>query len=166
MKKIVVGIMGPGNASPLEVQTARELGRCIASQGWILLTGGCNSGVMTAANQGAKEAGGLTLGILPDRDDRHLCPHVDIAIVTDMGSARNNINVLSSDVVVACGMGPGTASEIALALKAGKFVILLHLSRAGQEFFAQLAPEKAIAVDTPAAAVDRIREILANGNPK
>lgn len=161
MRKIIIGIMGPGNASPREAETARELGRAIASQGWILLTGGGNAGVMAAANQGAKEAGGLTVGILPGPDDRHLCPDVDIAIFTDMGSARNNINVLSCDVVVACGMGAGTASEIALALKAGKPVILLHLSRAGQEFFAQLAPEKAIAIDTPAAAIDRIRDILA-----
>lgn len=33
--------------------------------------------------------------------------------------------VLSSTVVVAVGMGPGTASEVALALKAGKPVVLL-----------------------------------------
>lgn len=42
---------------------------------------------------------------------------VDIPIVTGMGSARNNINALSSNVLVAVGMGPGTASEVALALK-------------------------------------------------
>ena len=42
---------------------------------------------------------------------------VDLPIVTDLGNARNNINVLSSNVVIACGMGLGTASEVALALK-------------------------------------------------
>ena len=43
-----------------------------------------------------------------------------------MGSARNCINVLSSQVVVACPGGMGTLSEIALALKYSKPVILLN----------------------------------------
>ena len=152
--------MGPGNASELEMQTARELGWGIASEGWVLLTGGRNAGVMAAATLGAKEAGGLTIGILPDGDDRALCDGVDIAIITDMGSARNNINILSSDALVACGMGMGTASEIALALKAGKTVILLHPGNAGKVFFSQLSPDNVIVVDDADTAIDRIREIL------
>ena len=44
-----------------------------------------------------------------------------------MGSGRNIINVLSSDVVVACPGGAGTISEIALALKHGKTVICLGM---------------------------------------
>jgi uncharacterized protein (TIGR00725 family) len=56
-----------------------------------------------------------------------------------MGSARNNINVLSSDVVVACGMGgAGTASEIALALKGNKPVILLNNSEESRQFFRKI----------------------------
>ncbi len=43
---------------------------------------------------------------------------IDIPILTDVGEACNNINVLSSRVVFACGMEAGTASEVALALKA------------------------------------------------
>jgi uncharacterized protein (TIGR00725 family) len=56
-----------------------------------------------------------------------------------MGSARNNINVLSSDIVVACGMGgAGTASEIALALKGNKPVILLNNSKESRQFFRKI----------------------------
>jgi hypothetical protein len=48
-----------------------------------------------------------------------------------MGSARNYINVLTSEVIVACGAGgAGTASEIALALKSNKFVVLFNSSEA------------------------------------
>jgi len=66
------------------------------------------------------------LSELPTGDSSAASYAVDIPIVTDMGSARNNINVLSSDVIIACGMGPGTASEIALAVKNGRKVILLN----------------------------------------
>lgn len=63
---------------------------------------------------------------------------VDIPIITGLGSARNNINVLSCAVVVAVGMGPGTASEVALALKAKKHVVLLGASEDAVKFFTSL----------------------------
>ena len=62
----------------------------------------------------------LTVGVLPTTRDK-ISKYVDVAIVTEMGSARNNICVFSSQVIVACGLGgSGTVSEVALALKAGK----------------------------------------------
>src|SRR4028119_1144630 len=116
MKKIIIGVMGPGEqATATDLQNAYELGKLIAQQGWVLLTGGRNVGVMDAANTGAKAANGLTVGILPTADPSGISKAIDIPIFTDMGNARNNINVLSSDVVIACGMGAGTASEVALA---------------------------------------------------
>ncbi|MBF0186896.1 MAG: cytochrome [Magnetococcales bacterium] len=136
MRKRVVGIMGPGDgASEQEIAWGEALGRRVAKLGCVLLTGGRNVGVMESANRGAQEVGGLTLGILPDADDRRLSQHVDIAVFTDMGNARNNINVLSCDVVIACGMGLGTASEIVLATKAGKPVHLVTDSDSARTFF-------------------------------
>ncbi len=93
---------------------------------WVLLTGGRNVGVMDAASKGAHQAGGFTIGILPSDDGYDASEYLDIPIHTGMGSARNNINVLSSDVVVACGSGAGTTSEIMLAMKSGKPLILLN----------------------------------------
>ena len=92
---------------------------------------------MGATCSGAKQiAESLTLGILPGASGDE-GPEVDIAVFTGMGEARNAINVLTSDVVVACGVeGPGTISEIALALKANKPVILLGASAAARELFA------------------------------
>jgi uncharacterized protein (TIGR00725 family) len=124
-RKPVVGVMG-GSAVSAEVEaTAFELGRAVAARGWTLLNGGRNCGVMAASARGAKQAGGFTIGILPDRDAAAACPDLDVAIATGMGDARNLINVLSSDVVIALAGGAGTASEVALALKNGKRVILL-----------------------------------------
>lgn len=161
MKKTVIGIMGPGlGAIEIDRQVAYELGRFIALEGWVLLTGGRNVGVMEAANQGAKQENGLTIGILPTSDDRGISDAVDIAIFTDMGNARNNINVLSSDVVVACGMGLGTASEVALALKSNKPVILLNCDRPTQVFFQQLSPDRVWVADRVEGAMQTLKMIL------
>ncbi|MGN7613147.1 TIGR00725 family protein [Magnetococcales bacterium HHB-1] len=136
MKRKLIGVMGPGDgANKKEIKRAFALGAEIAKKGWVLLSGGRNVGVMEAANQGAHSEGGLTVGILPDGDSRRVSEAVDIAIFTDMGNARNNINVLSSDVVVACGMGAGTLSEIALAIKGKKPVVLLGDERQCETLF-------------------------------
>jgi uncharacterized protein (TIGR00725 family) len=161
MKKTLIGVMGPGNnATPGDLKNAHELGKLIAQEGWILLTGGRNAGVMDAASKGAKTAGGLTIGILPNNSTEGISEAVDIAIVTDLGNARNNINVLSSDVVIACGMGTGTASEVALALKNGKPVILLTEHTQSHAFFPSLSPSQVFSASTPRETVFLAKKIL------
>lgn len=78
---------------------------------------------MEAACRGAKEAGGLTVGILPGTDRAAANAFVDVAIPTGLGEARNALVVRAADALVAVGGGYGTLSEIALALKAGKRVV-------------------------------------------
>ncbi len=79
MKKIIIGVMGPGEqATATDLQNAYELGKLIAQQGWVLLTGGRNVGVMDAANQGAKSANGLTVGILPGNNTNDT-PYVSLS---------------------------------------------------------------------------------------
>jgi hypothetical protein len=161
MKKIIIGVMGPGEkATVTDVQNAYELGKFIAQKGWVLLTGGRNVGVMDAANKGAKSVNGLTIGILPSENQKNVSEAVDIAIFTDMGNARNNINVLSSDLVIACGMGAGTASEVALALKANKQVILLTEDEESKFFFKKLSPENVHVVESVTAAIATATQIL------
>jgi uncharacterized protein (TIGR00725 family) len=82
---------------------------------------------MEAAAEGARTAGGLTLGILPgiSAKDSPPNPHIELAIFTGLGEARNWINVCASDAIIAIGGGFGTLSEIALALKAQKPVVLI-----------------------------------------
>jgi uncharacterized protein (TIGR00725 family) len=161
MRKIIIGVMGPGEkATAKDLQNAYELGKLIAQQQWILLTGGRNVGVMDAASKGAKSTNGLVLGILPDDSKRGISEAVDIAIFTDMGNARNNINVLSSDLVIACGMGAGTASEIALALKGNKQVILLTDDVESKVFFQKMSPTNVYLVDEAQEAIATAQTIL------
>jgi uncharacterized protein (TIGR00725 family) len=155
--------MGAGEPSPLQRHAAQRMGRLIAEAGWILLTGGRPAGVMDAAGAGAREVpGSLTLGILPGGPEDAVSPHVDLAVFTGMGDARNVINVLSSDVVVACGVeGPGTAAEVALALKARRPIILLGAPAGVVEFYRPLDPEGLLHhAATPEAAITLIRALL------
>jgi uncharacterized protein (TIGR00725 family) len=155
--------MGAGEPAPLTLEAARRLGQLLAEAGWVVLTGGRPTGVMEAASAGAKAvAGSLTLGVLPTGPDGPVSAHVDVAVFTGMGDARNAINVLSSDVVVACGVeGPGTASEVALALKAGRPTVLLAPTPAAAELFRTLARKVSLhEVATPEAAIEVIDQQL------
>lgn len=161
MGRFVVGVMGPGaNAAERDVRAAYELGRAIALEGWVLLTGGRAAGVMDAATRGAHDAGGLTVGVLPTEDESAATEHAELLILTGMGQARNNINVLSSSVVVACGMGAGTAAEVALAVKARKPVVLLNSGEEAAAFFKSLGGDRVSTADTPARALDLIKRIV------
>jgi uncharacterized protein (TIGR00725 family) len=111
-----IGVMGPGFCSPEVYELARQVGLLIGQKGAILITGGLG-GIMEAAAKGAKEAGGITIGILPGNDATEANRYIDVPIVTDLGNARNVINVLTSQAIIAIRGAFGTLSEVALALK-------------------------------------------------
>jgi len=101
---------------------AEAVGRELAARGAVVVCGGLG-GVMEAACRGAKKAGGLTVGILPGTDRAAANAFVDVAVPTGLGEARNALVVRAADALIAVGVGYGTLSEIALALKAGKRVV-------------------------------------------
>ena len=161
MRRFIVGVMGAGEgARDRDVETALRLGELIAREGWVVLSGGRNVGVMAAVNRGAKKvAGSLTLGILPHAR-AGVSEDVDVVLITDMGNARNNINVMSSDVVVACGTGgAGTASEVALAIKAKKPVILLDADEPSRAFFLNIGGAGVTTADSPESVIVKIKAI-------
>ncbi len=161
MSKPIIGVMGPGErASQKDIDHAYELGKLIAKQNWILLTGGRNMGVMDAASKGAKHSGGLTVGILPSENKDGISEFVDIPICTGMGSGRNNINVLSSDVIIACGTGAGTISEVTLALKAQKPIVLLNPSKNMVKLLDKLSYPNPDIASSPQDTITLIRQII------
>ena len=162
-RRPVIGVMGASEPSPGTLAVARRLGRLAAEAGWVVLTGGRPAGVMEAASAGAKSVpGSVTIGVLPSGREGPVSSHVDLAIFTGVGEARNAINVLSSDVVVACGVeGPGTASEVALALRLGRPTVLLAAAPAAAMFFQSIEPHGRLhQVQTPEAAIDLIEHRL------
>jgi uncharacterized protein (TIGR00725 family) len=161
MAKPIVGIMGPGeNARPEENEMAFELGKAIAEHGWILLTGGRSFGIMEAAMKGAHEGNGLTIGVLPNDNAEGSSDNADIKIITGLGSGRNIINVLSSNILVVIGMAAGTASEVALAIKANKKIILLHQDEITIRFFKNIGTYKVMVANTIDETVKIIKDYL------
>ena len=118
-----IAVIGRGDCSEEEYREAEAVGRLIAGNRGTVCCGGLG-GVMEAACKGAKEAGGTTVGILPDTGDGNA--YLDVVIRTDMGHARNVVLVNSADAVIAVGGGYGTLTEIAVALKTGKPVFGLR----------------------------------------
>lgn len=153
----IIGIMGPGNNVPdSELQLAYSLGKAVAERGWTVLTGGRPAGVMEAASLGAASVGGIVLGILPDAQGTQVARGVSLPIVTGMGSARNAINVLSSHGIIACGLGLGTVSEIALALKAQKPLVIMPYNPLAKDFFESLAPEPLLVTDNVNLCIEHL----------
>ena len=124
-RKPLIAVIGPGDNCPEDLKIfSEELGAAIGTTDYNLISGGRNAGVMDAVSKGAREHGGYVIGILPGMDNTQASPWLNVSIVTGAGSARNNFIVLSADVVVALGKGAGTFSEIALAIKADKPLVL------------------------------------------
>ena len=121
-KNIYLAVVGTGSASSEIYELAEAVGKEAALQGWIVLTGGLG-GVMEAAAKGAREAGGLTLGILPGQDRSQANPYIHMAVATNMQHARNAIIAHTADALIAVDGEYGTLSEVALGLKLGKPVV-------------------------------------------
>ena len=114
-------------------ERAAELGRMLAELGVDLLTGG-GRGVMEAVSRAfarTPNRQGMVIGVLPGDGQcgapaGYPNPWVEIIIRTHLSArgerggdadSRNHINILSSDVVIALPGGPGTASEVQLAVR-------------------------------------------------
>ena len=109
-----VSVIGGGTVTDEQAAVAEEVGRLLAERGHTVVCGGLG-GVMEAACRGANGAGWRTIGILPGEDRAAANPHVDTAIATGLGHARNALVVMYGDAVVAVDGGVGTLSEVGFA---------------------------------------------------
>lgn len=151
MPRTAIAVIGAGTCTADVTAAAYEIGRLIAGRDGVLVTGGL-TGVMEAASQGAHDAGGLVVGILPGLDCSTANKAVDVAIPTGMGQLRNGLVVSSARAVIAVAGEWGTLSEIGFALKLQKPVIgwrTWELAREG------VASDAVVRVETPAEAVDQ-----------
>ncbi len=122
-----IGVIGSSSNVPEDIyKLAEEVGRLIAEAGCILVTGG-GSGIMEAASRGAKQAGGLVVGILPEGDRHGANAFLDVAIPTGVGYALRNITTIrSSDSVIMIRGSSGTLNEVTQAYAHGKPMTVLQ----------------------------------------
>jgi uncharacterized protein (TIGR00730 family) len=113
-------------------QAARTVGRHFAERGWAVITGG-GPGVMEAANRGAKEAGGLSVGFnidLPHEQGPNA--YLDISYTFQHFYARKVCFVKPAEGFVIFPGGFGTLDELFEALtliqtgKAQNFPVVLY----------------------------------------
>lgn len=142
-----VSVIGGSTVGAETREQARQVGRELAERGHDLVCGGLG-GIMQAACRGASGAGGHTVGVLPGEDPTAANPHVETAIATGLGTARNALVVMNGEAAIAVDGSTGTLSEIALARDYGRPVAGLDTHRVDG-----LAVEH---VETPVAAVEYV----------
>jgi uncharacterized protein (TIGR00725 family) len=151
MPRTAIAVIGAGVCDAEVGAVAYEIGRLIARRGAVLVTGGL-TGVMEAASRGARDAGGLVVGILPGLDPDSANSSVDVAIPTGMGQLRNGLVVSSASAVIAVAGEWGTLSEIGFALKLRKPVIGWNTWEVAQR---GVARDAFVRVSTALEAVDQ-----------
>lgn len=124
-----IGVIGQSGDIPAAIcALAEEIGKEIALQGAILLTGGTN-GVMGAVSRGAKHANGLVVGILPGDARDAGNGYIDVPITTGLSyDYRSLILVHSSDVLIMIAGGNGTLGELSAAYLNRKPVVIVEAS--------------------------------------
>jgi len=148
-----------GNHCPKEAyDLAYKVGREVAKRNGIVITGGLG-GVMEAVCKGAKDAGGLSVGIVPQEDDSLANPYADIVIPTGIGYARDFINIYAADAVIVVGGGAGTLIEVSAAYLKSKPIFALAGSGGVADKFADTFIDdrknvKVKLVRTPAKVVE------------
>ncbi|MXZ45846.1 MAG: TIGR00725 family protein [Chloroflexi bacterium] len=151
-----ISVIGGQEADERASRVAFEVGREIGARGHVLICGG-RTGVMREACRGAKESGGLTVGILPGDDLGDVNEFVDIPLPTGIGYTRNVLVARAGEAVIAIDGQLGTLSEIAFALISGRPVVGLGTwelrDGSGQEAPIERVEDAVSAVDACEAAV-------------
>lgn len=146
--KLKIGVMGSGkDTSKDQEKLAQAVGKEIAAQNCILITGGCGGLPYEAASAAAAQ-GGLCLGFSPaatlsDHVEREGFPTSPYVLVfTGMGKkGRNVVSVRTCDAVIFIGGRMGTLNEFTIAYDEDKVIGILEDSGGLSNTFYSLAEQ-------------------------
>lgn len=159
-----VAVIGPSDATEAQRHAARVVGEGLARAGVVVVTGG-RGGVMAAATAGARDAGGVTLALLPGDVATDAIVTATVTVPTGLGEVRNALVVRSADAVVAIGGAWGTLSELALALRAGTPVVGIDTWSLTTDLAAAGLPDPVVRAASPEVAVRAVLGILDHDAP-
>ena len=148
---------------------AYEVGAEVVLQGGVLITGGLG-GVMEAASKGARDCGGLVVGIIPQDEKEYANAYCDVVIATGLGHCRNFVTAYSGDAVILVGGGVGTAIEAGVAYQKRKPIVALRGSggtadQIGGQYLDDRCLVKVMEEEKPRMAVEKVFRILADASP-
>ncbi len=127
IKICVSGAAETGHCGVDALDKAKELGREIARQGAVLVTG-ATTGFPLWAAMGAKEVGGISIGMSPGSSEKeHVevyklpLDYMDLIVYTGFGYPGRDLLLTRSSDAVICGCGRvGTIHEFTIAFEDGK----------------------------------------------
>ena len=162
--KATISVIGASEINKEIEEKTIEIGRLLAKNNYIVACGGL-TGVMEAICKGAKEEGGLTIGIVPQKNKSMANKYVDIIIPCPFSQARNIVVVLTGDICLAISGKAGTLSEISFAWIYNKPIVALS---SVQGWSSKIANQKIddrrndmiYGVKTPEEAIDKINELF------
>jgi len=155
----VVGSGGP--LTPAVDALARELGAALVRAGYGIVCGG-RGGVMEAVAGGGAAVPPPRppiVGILPGYDFAEANPHLDLVVPSGLGHARNAVVAAAGDAVICVAGGAGALSEVALARKIGRPVLVFGGS-GGSAALAARDLDWALPVATVPEALARLAGLL------
>ncbi len=167
LRQIVVIGHNESGCTPEHERIAYEAGAEVARAGAVLITGGLG-GVMNASCRGAFEAGGMTVGILPQDDHASANRYCRIVIPTGVGLSRDFINALSADGIIIIGGGSGTLSEVCAAYMHKRPMVAVRNTGGTADRYADSYVDhrkniRIVGADTPQEAVRKILELSRHG---
>jgi len=164
--KLQIGVMGSAAdlkyASQLE-DIAQEIGSEIAKRNGILFFGAekDSDSLSTAACRGAKEYGGLVVGITYGKGKDVYQQGADIIIPcgAERGGPRESVLVMGCDAVIAISGGSGTLTELAVAYQANIPTIAMRgtggwADKLADSYLDGRERRMTLGADTPKEAVD------------
>jgi len=129
-----IGIMGSagGELDPKVRERCYDLGKAVAKAGCVLITGAC-PGLPYDSARGARDTGGLSVGISPALSrSEHVKKYespvdaYDVIIYTGSGLMGREVqNIHSSDIVIIAAGRSGTLGEFCIAFDEGKLIGVL-----------------------------------------
>lgn len=173
-RKMQIGVIGSadateykqgGGATEKMKKNAREIGFLLAKKGISVVTGG-KGGIMEASAEGAKSAGGITIGVIKGAKRYTSNAFTDVEILTGMQADGLDelILVLMCDAVISLGGGAGTLQEISIAYRNKKPIISLSgtggwSDKLSRKYLDKRNYFKIISVKSPKSAVKKAIEL-------
>ncbi|WP_158967872.1 LOG family protein [Chachezhania sediminis] len=112
-KSVCVYCGSRAGADPAYAHAAEELGRALADQGWQLVYGAGDVGLMGIVARTAQAAGGETFGVIPTHLLKREVGKTDLSrfVVTETMHERKKVMFMNSDAVIVLPGGAGTLDE-------------------------------------------------------